>query len=235
VILCQYDNVHNPLAHEFGTGEEIVAQVTQAGTAGERKSTGKVDVLVAGVGTGGTISGCSRALKKHNPEVVVVGVDPIGSILALPEELNTLKPGEPSVYFVEGIGYDFIPATLDHSTVDEWVKIKDDDAWSSTRQLIRHEGLLVGGSSGAVLAGALHWLNSEEGFKKYGGVEGVNVVVLLPDGIRNYMSKPWFKDAIDAVGPTPLAAKIAKALEKPLPPSAETVHTNGHAMPNGIH
>lgn len=66
--------------------------------------------------------------------------------------------------------------------MDEWVKIKDDDAWSSTRQLIRLEGLLVGGSSGAILAGALRWLNSEEGFKKYGGVEGVNVVILLPDG-----------------------------------------------------
>jgi len=77
VILCQYDNENNPLAHEFGTGEEIIAQVTQDGTTGERKSTGKVDVLFAGVGTGGTISGCSRALKKHNPEVVVVGIDPV--------------------------------------------------------------------------------------------------------------------------------------------------------------
>lgn len=80
------------------------------------------------------------------------------------------------------IRYDFIPGTLDHSSVDEWVKTNDDDAWPATRQAMRFEGLLVGGSSGSVLAGALRWLKSEEGFKKYGGVEGVNVVILFPDG-----------------------------------------------------
>lgn len=124
----------------------------------------------------------------------------IGSILARPESRNIVKAGESSTYLVEGIGlvkisphhtispqytrfrYDFVPDTLDHSAVDEWVKISDDDAWSTTRQAMRYEGLLVGGSSGAILAGALQWLKSEEGFKKYGGVEGVNVVVILPDG-----------------------------------------------------
>lgn len=82
VILDQYSNVNNPLAHVFGTGEEIIAQVAQAGTGvgvGGRKSTGKVDVLVAGAGTGGTISGCSQVLKKHNPGVAVVGVDPVSA------------------------------------------------------------------------------------------------------------------------------------------------------------
>jgi threonine synthase len=77
---------------------------------------------------------------------------------------------------------DFIPPVLDHSQVDEWVKITDDESWLHTRKLMQLEGLLVGGSSGAALAGALRWLKQEENFKKYGGVEGKNVVVLFPDG-----------------------------------------------------
>jgi cysteine synthase len=93
IVLDQYNNPNNPLAHEFGTGEEIVAQVTQAGTGtgtGERKSTGKVDVFVAGAGTGGTISGCSKAIKRHNPDAIIVGVDPV-SIHSFPLSPSPLR------------------------------------------------------------------------------------------------------------------------------------------------
>ncbi|KAF8316683.1 PALP-domain-containing protein [Clavulina sp. PMI_390] len=223
VVLDQYNNPHNPEAHEFGTGSEIVEQVVTAGALGEKGilgvNSGKVDLFFAGAGTGGTLTGCSRAIKKHNSAAKVVAIDPKGSIAARPESLNVIPPGESGAYYVEGIGYDFIPGTLDHTNVDEWVKTQDDESWEGVLQLMKLEGLLVGGSSGAALAGAMRWLKSEEGFKAYGGVEGQNVVILFADGIRNYMSKPWFKGTLDEQEPTPLAHQIASALGKPAPMS----------------
>jgi len=152
----------------------------------------KVDAFIAGAGTGGTITGVSRALKKtHNSDCVIVGVDPIGSILAFPDNLNGTSEGKP--YVVEGIGYDFIPEVLSRDVADvtHWVKTSDEDAFKVVQTLMRSEGLLVGGSSGSALSGALTWLKTEEG-QIIAETEGVNVVVLLPDGIRNYMSKEWF-------------------------------------------
>lgn len=175
VILDQYSNVSNPDAHEFGTGEEIWEQTG-----------GKIDVLVAGAGTGGTISGISKALKKHNPKIRVVGADPKGSILAVPETLNSSGVGS---YQVEGIGYDFIPDVLDRSYVDEWIKTDDRESFLLARRLIREEGILVGGSSGSALAAALQ---VAKGLSK----DDV-VVVVLPDSVRSYLTKfvdeDWMK------------------------------------------
>ena len=102
-----------------------------------------------------------------------------GSILAYPENLN--DDGRGSFYVVEGIGYDFIPDVLDRKDVDEWIKTGDEEAFAAARLIMNEEGLLIGGSSGSALAGALQWLKSPEG-KEVANTEGQNVVVLLPDG-----------------------------------------------------
>ncbi|XP_053312796.1 cystathionine beta-synthase isoform X2 [Spea bombifrons] len=166
-ILDQYRNASNPLAHYDTTAEEILAQCE-----------GRLDMLVAGAGTGGTITGIARKLKEKCPECKVVAVDPEGSILAEPEELNqTDKTG----YEVEGIGYDFIPTVLDRSVVDRWFKTNDEDSFSMARMLIREEGLLCGGSSGSAMYAAVEAARELK--------EGQRCVVILPDSVRNYMSK----------------------------------------------
>lgn len=166
VILDQYSNVNNPKAHETGTGLEIWEQ-TQ----------GKVTHLVAGAGTGGTITGISKALKAKNKDIKVIGADPKGSILAEPASLNDTN----DPYKVEGIGYDFIPEVLDRTVVDHWIKTDDRDSFLLARRLIRDEGLLVGGSSGSALAAALEVAK--------GLTENDTVVVILPDSVRSYLTK----------------------------------------------
>ncbi|NP_001080616.1 cystathionine-beta-synthase L homeolog [Xenopus laevis] len=166
-ILDQYRNASNPLAHYDSTAEEILQQCQ-----------GQLDMLVAGAGTGGTITGLARKLKEKCPNCKIVGVDPDGSILAEPEELNqTDKTG----YEVEGIGYDFIPTVLDRTVVDEWYKSNDEESFFMARALIREEGLLCGGSSGSAMSAAM------KAAKELG--EGQRCVVILPDSVRNYMSK----------------------------------------------
>jgi cystathionine beta-synthase len=166
-MLDQYKNPANPKAHYEGTGAEIVAQCG-----------GKVDYVFLTTGTGGTMTGVARALKEKIPGVKVVGVDPIGSVLADPS-----VPAPSVSYQVEGIGYDFVPDVCDRSLVDAWVKIEDKESFSCARDILKTEGMLVGGSSGSVIAGVV----------KYAAAnpipEGSRVVVLLPDSIRNYMSK----------------------------------------------
>ncbi|KAK0630895.1 tryptophan synthase beta subunit-like PLP-dependent enzyme [Bombardia bombarda] len=169
-ILDQYTNENNPLAHELGTAEEIWAQ-----------SGGKVTAIVAGAGTGGTITGLAKGLRKHNPEVKVIAADPFGSILALPESLN--EEGANTPYKVEGIGYDFIPDVLDRELVDKWYKTDDRESFHLARRLIAEEGLLVGGSSGSAMAAMIR------GVKELGLGKGDVVVVVLPDSIRSYLSK----------------------------------------------
>ncbi|KAL8831824.1 MAG: hypothetical protein Q9191_000648 [Dirinaria sp. TL-2023a] len=186
-ILDQYGNVDNPLAHEHGTAQEIWTQTE-----------GKITAVIAGAGTGGTITGLAKGLRKHNPEVKIIAADPYGSILAFPSQLNQQHANES--YKVEGIGYDFVPDVLDQQTVDHWYKTDDREAFAYARRLIAEEGLLVGGSSGSAIAAMVKSVN-ELGFGK-----GDVVVVILPDSIRSYLSKfvddDWLA-ANDLLPPTP--------------------------------
>lgn len=161
-ILDQYANPNNPNAHYNGTAQEIIADFGS-----------DLAMVVAGVGTGGTISGIAKCLKEYNPEIKVVGVDPEGSILGGGTEI---KP-----YNVEGIGYDFFPGVLNNNLVDHYIKTSDTDSFRTARELIQQEGLLVGGSSGAAMWGALQAAKSLN--------KGQKCLVILPDSIRNYMSK----------------------------------------------
>lgn len=169
-ILDQYGNLDNPLAHEHGTAEEVWEQTE-----------GKITAIVAGAGTGGTITGLARGLRKHNKEIKVIAADPYGSILALPNTLNNMHANES--YKVEGIGYDFVPDVLDRETVDHWYKTDDREAFAYARRLIAEEGLLVGGSSGSAIAAMV------KSVKELGLSKGDVVVVILPDSIRSYLSK----------------------------------------------
>ena len=170
-ILDQYSNPDNPDAHYHGTGQEILDQTG-----------GKLDACVMTAGTGGTITGVARKLKEKVPGVLIVGVDPVGSILA--------GPGPVSTYKVEGIGYDFIPDVLDRDLVDEWIKSEDRESFLMARRLIRQEGMLCGGSSGSAVWAARKLA------KRLG--PGKRIVVILPDSVRNYMTKflddRWMKE-----------------------------------------
>ncbi|XP_076246611.1 cystathionine beta-synthase isoform X2 [Calliopsis andreniformis] len=165
IVLDQYTNAGNPLAHYDQTALEIWKQCD-----------GKLDYLVAGAGTGGTITGIGRKLKELSPDTKIIGVDPKGSILAESPELQDV-----GFYEVEGIGYDFIPTVLDRNVIDRWIKTEDCESLNAARMLIREEGLLCGGSSGAALVAALAVAKDVP--------QGKRVVVILPDGIRNYMTK----------------------------------------------
>jgi cystathionine beta-synthase len=169
-ILDQYNNPENPRTHEFGTAEEIWHQ-TQ----------GRLDVVIAGEGTGGTVTGLTRGLKKNNRGVFIVAVDPIGSILALPAALNKRK----SEYNVEGIGYDFVPGVLDQQAPDLWVKTTDETSFQFARKLASQEGLLCGGSSSAAFAGLVQFLEQHPEFN----VEEKNIALVFPDGIKSYLTK----------------------------------------------
>lgn len=161
----QYANPRNPEAHYLTTGPEIWDQTG-----------GRIDVFVAGMGTGGTISGVAKYLKERNPKIKIVGVDPEGS-------LYTTKDMRP--YKIEGIGEDFIPATIDLSLIDEMMVVSDRDAFITARHLARQEGILCGGSCGAAIFGALKYAQRMEA--------GQTMVVLLPDTGRNYLSR-YFSD-----------------------------------------
>ncbi|KAF5485096.1 Cystathionine beta-synthase [Colletotrichum siamense] len=150
-ILNQYTNPNNPLAHELGTAPEIWTQCD------------------------------GKGLRQQNPGVVIVGADPVGSVLAQPGELNAEK-GE---YKVEGIGYDFVPGVLDQSAADVWVKTGDEEAFGYARRLIREEGLLCGGSSGAAMAALVKFMRRRPEMNR----EDVRAVVIFPDGVRNYLTK----------------------------------------------
>jgi len=175
-VLDQYNNPGNPLAHYEGTAEEIIEQTG-----------GKLDYMIMSAGTGGTVTGIAKKLKEQIPGVQIVAVDPFGSILAVPDSLNdgSERTGQKrlTAYQVEGIGYDFIPTVLDQGVVDHWVKSDDDEAFSMCRTVIRHEGLMVGGSCGSTMAGAYRFIREN----KIG--KDKRVAVLFADSTRNYMSK----------------------------------------------
>jgi len=159
----QYYNQINPQTHYLTTGPEIWEQTD-----------GKLDVLVAGVGTGGTIRGVARYLKEQNPSVMVVGADPEGSLFSAPGE-----PARP--YLTEGIGEDFWPTTFDPSMVDRYIRVSDRDSFLTARAVTRQEGILVGGSGGTAVFAALTVAREVP-------PESL-IVVILPDTGRNYLSK----------------------------------------------
>ncbi|KAK4499665.1 hypothetical protein PRZ48_010183 [Zasmidium cellare] len=204
VILDQYGNVNNPLAHEFGTAKEIVDQTENV--------QGKLAAVIAGAGTGGTITGIARGIRKaHGDKVKIVAADPQGSILAFPPELNKESDGKP--YKVEGIGYDFIPDVLSQKEVDLWYKTDDRDSFNWARRLIREEGLLVGGSSGSAMSAAV------KAIKDLKLTANDAVVVILPDSIRSYLSKFVDDDWLAANGLLPPSPPLTAPNTPPSEPS----------------
>ena len=161
-MLNQYENLGNPEAHYLGTGPEIWEQTG-----------GKFDYFVCGMGTGGTITGTSTYLKEQNPNLKVIGADPVGSIFS---------GGQPGQYLVEGIGYDFWPAVFKPSLVDEMFAISDQESFTEVRRLARDEGMLAGGSTGTVLASTRQLLARPE-------LKAKTVVLMCHDNGRNYISK----------------------------------------------
>lgn len=162
LILQQFDNAANPAVHERITGQEIW-----------RDTDGKVDIFVAGVGTGGTVSGVGAALKKHNPAVKIVAVEP--------EDSPVLSGGQPGAHKIQGIGAGFVPRNYNSTVVDEIMQVSNDDAIRTGRELAKYEGLLVGISSGAAVNAAIRLAQLPEN-------EGKNIVVLLPDTGERYLS-----------------------------------------------
>ena len=164
----QFDNGANPMAHYETTGPEIW-----------RDTDGKVDVVIAGVGTGGTLSGTAKFLKEQNPDIKIIAVEP---------DASPVLKGEPAApHKLQGIGANFIPKNYDASVVDEVMDISAEDAYKTCRLLAKHEGLLVGVSSGAAAYAATLVAQREEN-------KGKNIVVILPDSGERYLSTPGFID-----------------------------------------
>lgn len=175
ILANQYYNPVNPQAHYETTGPEIWEQTK-----------GRVTHMIVGMGTGGTITGVGRYLKERNPDIQIVGVDPIGSILY---ELH--RTGEYTAaegYKVEGIGEDFLPGTTDLSVIDEIIQVNDRESLLMTRRLVREEGIFSGGSCGAAVVGAVKYIQ-----KHRLGADAV-VVVILPDSGSRYLSKVFDDD-----------------------------------------
>ena len=171
----QYDNLSNSQAHYESTGPEIWEQTD-----------GKVTHLVAGVGTGGTISGIARYLKEKNPAIKVLGIDTYGSVFKKYKETGEFDKNEIFPYITEGIGEDFLPANVDFSLIDHFEKVTDKDAALMTREIARKEGIFAGNSTGSAIAGVIQM---KDMFK-----EGDVVVVIFPDHGTRYLGKMYNED-----------------------------------------
>jgi cystathionine beta-synthase len=188
----QYSNMANPQAHYERTGPEIWEQTD-----------GQIEAIVISVGTGGTISGVGRYFKERKPEVLIVGVDPEGSVYTAKDEQD-VHP-----YLVEGIGKDAWPKTMDASVVDEWISVSDRDSFLTARRLAREEGLLVGGSGGTTVFAAL------EVASRFG--PEARILTLIPDTGRNYLSKfyddKWMLEHgfVERVAPTPTVEQVLRS------------------------
>ena len=168
VLANQYYNPANPEAHYLSTAPEIWAQ-----TGGE------LDAFVAGMGTGGTISGCGKYFKERKPELQIVGVDPIGSLYY--DYVKTGTMVKPAPYKVEGIGEDFLPETMNLDIIDEIIRVNDKECFQMTREVVRREAVYCGGSAGAAIAGAIKFAEAQ--------ARKMNILVLLPDSAQKYLSK----------------------------------------------
>lgn len=173
LYIGQFRNKSNPLAHYDITAEELLYQCD-----------GKIDMFVGGSGTGGTLTGVGRKLKEVIPDIKIVGIDPVGSIVAFPDVLNESTKGEK--YEVEGMGRPFIPLTCDRKMLDRWIKVSDKDGFLMARRLVKEEGILSGGSSGLIFWGAL------QAAKELGPDQ--RCVVMQPDSMRNYLTKIFNDD-----------------------------------------
>jgi cysteine synthase A len=166
-IAQQFENENNPRAHEETTGPELW-----------KDADGKLDILVCGVGTGGTLTGCARYLKKQNPAIQIVAVEPAASPL--------LSGGKAGKHGLQGIGANFIPGILDTSLIDEVVTVTEQEAYSAARRLRDCEGILVGISSGAALSAAIALSSRPEN-------AGKRIAVIFPDGGDRYLSTDLFR------------------------------------------
>ncbi len=200
LYIDQYNNLSNRDYHYQNTGPEILIQMPH------------LDVFIAGIGTGGTISGIGRYLKENKPGVEIVAVDPIGSIVH--EMFKTGENKTPAEgYLIEGIGEDFIPANYDFAQIDDMVQVGDKESFLKTRELLTSEGIYAGVSSGAAVVGALKWIR-RQGRR----LDGKNILIIFPDSGNRYSSKvyddDWMRDVGFLESKTGNVGELLRALDK---------------------
>ncbi len=200
LYIDQYNNLSNRDCHYQLTGPEILRQMPN------------IDVLVAGIGTGGTLSGLGRYLKEQNSAIEVVAVDPVGSIVH-ETYYNGAATTPAQTYLIEGIGEDFIPANYDFDQIDDVVQVEDKESFLMTRELLKKEGIFAGVSSGSAVVGAMRWINQQGG-----RLNDKNVLIIFPDSGNRYLSKvyddDWMREAGFLESPGGLVKDLLAYLQK---------------------